>query len=180
MLNYKAVNFVLFQAGWFAVVLSVANQLELVAILVVAGILVTHIYNVKDRVAEFMLISVAALTGFIVDSLLIASGVFQTSGNLGFNNMAPLWLIMLWMLFSITINHSLSWLQQKYLLAAVLGFVFAPLAYFAGNRFDVLSFPPGFSTYSALFIIAVAWAVVTPLLIYISTVTSARSLNLAN
>ena len=72
----------------------------------------------------------------------------------------------------MTINHSLSWLQHKYLLAAVMGFVFAPLAYFAGNKFNVLSFPPGFSTYSLLFTIAVAWSVVTPLLIYISTVTT--------
>ena len=162
------INFVLFQVGWFVTVISVSNQMEYIAIFSVLGVLAAHLYLIAEKLKEFILILAAGLLGFVVDSILISGDLFSASGDLGLKDMAPLWLVLLWMLFSITINHSLGWLRYKYLLAALMGAVFAPLAYYVGTNFEVLTFSNNYSSMGVMLIIGFTWAVVTPLMIYVS------------
>lgn len=173
----NALNFLLFQIGWFATVLSVANQLELLAAVSVLTIIAIHLLLIDDKFNEIYLVIAAGLAGFIIDSVLIANDVFATSGVIALEEMAPLWLIMLWMLFSITINHSLGWLRKSYWLAGVLGFIFAPFAYYVGQKFEVLTFSGSYTTGTVLAIIGVTWAIATPLLIFVSHAISTSQLN---
>lgn len=169
-----AINFILFQAGWFVTVIGVANQSEWVAIACVCIILFAHLYMMTDKHTELLLIIAAGLMGFIIDSVLISQGLFATTGNIGLEGMAPLWLIALWMLFAITVNHSLGWLQGRYMFAGLLGFVFAPLAYLAGDKFGVLNISTDYSLYQVLLVIGVVWAIVTPLLLLVSHASSSN------
>ena len=163
-----AINLILFQAGWFVTVIGVANQSEWIAITCVWIILSTHLYIVTDRQTELLLIIVAGVMGFIIDSVLISQELFSAAGNIGFKGMAPLWLIALWMLFASTVNHSLGWLKGRYMTSGSLGFIFAPLAYVAGDKFGVLTISTDYSMYQVLLVIGLVWAVATPLLLLIS------------
>jgi hypothetical protein len=169
-----AINFILFQAGWFVTVIGVAHQSEWVAIACVCTILFTHLYLVTEKYTELFLIIVSGLMGFIIDSFLISQGLFVAAGNIGLTGLAPIWLIALWMLFATTVNHSLRWLQRRYMFAAILGFVFAPLAYFAGHKAGVLTISADYSLYQVLLVIGAVWAIVTPLLLLISHASSSN------
>lgn len=169
------INFVLFQIGWFACVVSVASQLEWIALLSISVILVIHLLLVKDRLLELQLILTAGTVGLILDSTLISLSVFSPANQSGLSSLAPLWLVGLWMLFSITINHSMRWLHGRYVMAAILGFVFAPIAYLAGQRLGALTFPPDSHQILSLLVIGCCWLVVTPMLLLSSQYISRRN-----
>ena len=171
------INFILFQLGWFAGVVGAAWQLEWLAVSSIALIIFIHVaFLVQDRKAELQLVITAGVVGMLLDSLLISLGVFTPVSSLVSENIAPLWLVGLWMLFGTTLNHSLRWLQQRYFIAAAMGFVFAPLAYWAGQRLGALTFPPDQSLVISLLTIGTCWILVTPLLLLCSQVLSARKL----
>ncbi|WP_455218700.1 DUF2878 domain-containing protein [Kaarinaea lacus] len=162
------INFILFQAGWFACVISAARQQEWLALIALGTVIAIHLLLVKDRISEMQLILIAGITGLLLDSSLIALGVFTPVNNIDYYGIAPLWLVGMWMLFGITINHSLRWLDQRYIFAALLGFVFAPIAYLAGQKLGALTFPPDNSHMISLLIIGACWLLVTPLLLLAS------------
>ena len=149
-------------------VIGVANQSEWIAISSVFIILFVHLFMARDRVNELFLVAAAGTMGFIADSILISTGLFSALGQIGLQGTAPLWLVCLWMLFAITINYSLGWMKGRYVTAMVMGVIFAPLAYVAGDKFGVLSFSSEYSLYFILVIIGLVWAVVTPSLLLIS------------
>jgi hypothetical protein len=170
------INFILFQIGWFACVISAASQLEWLALLSIAIVIAIHFFLIKDRLSELQLILIAGIIGLLLDSTLITLGVFTPTSNFGYQGIAPLWLVGMWMLFGITLNHSLRWLYQRYVLAALLGFVFAPIAYLAGQRLGALTFPPDHSPMISLLIIGTCWLIVTPLLLYSSRIVGRQNL----
>lgn len=174
------INIILFQSAWFATVISVANSLESLAITSVLAVLGLHLYLVKDKSREVLLILIVGLIGFFVDSSLIIGNVFSASGTLGVENFAPVWLIMLWMLFAITINHSLAWLKENYTLAGVLGATFAPVAYYVGSNFEVLTFSKDYTLAGVMIVIGVTWAVVTPLMVFVSSLIPANEIELTD
>jgi membrane protein implicated in regulation of membrane protease activity len=61
------------------------------------------------------------------------------------------------------LNSALYWLAGRPLLAAALGAVGGPLAYFGGVGLGALAFPGGLAW--ALALIAVEWAIAMPLLL---------------
>lgn len=176
----KLINFLLFQAGWFVIVIGVNSGAEVTAMICIVLIIFIHLYFVRDKAAESFLIVAAGLMGFAVDSLLVSQGLFSTLGEISLQGMAPAWLVSLWMLFAITINHSLYWLRSRYLLSAIAGFIFAPVAYFAGYKFGVLIFSPDHSKFQLVLMIGLIWAVVMPTLLLISRVASGRYFVLTN
>ena len=81
---------------------------------------------------------------------------------------APMWLVSLWMLFAITINHSLGWLKERYLLAALMGFVFGPVAYYGGSKLGAITMPVELGLNTTIIFSGIIWAFVMPLLLVIS------------
>jgi hypothetical protein len=80
---------------------------------------------------------------------------------------APVWIIALWMSFALTLNHSLAWLKSHPALAALLGAIGAPLAYWAAARgWGALAFAA--QPALALGMLAVAWAILAPALFWLA------------
>jgi hypothetical protein len=91
-----------------------------------------------------------------------AIGLLSFTGQLVLG--IPLWLVVLWLLFSGTLFHSLAFLQQRLLLAAILGAAAGPLSYLAGMRLGAAT-----STHDAWTValaMAPAWALLLPALAY--------------
>jgi len=168
-------NAAVFQVGWFACVLSVSNRVEILALVSVALIIATHVYLVKNWYSDIQIILSAGVIGLIVDSTMISHNIFAPSHEMAIEGLAPLWLIGLWMLFGTTINHSLVWFRNHLLLAAIAGFVFAPLAYWAGYKFDVLNFPDDYVYHISLFAVGICWFFITPFLIWLSQLINHKS-----
>lgn len=147
-------NAVLFQLGWFVCVLE-RGVLAVAAAALIVGI---HLYRQRNQRWEWTAIAVISLIGIAQDTALIQLGVLQFDGSA----LPPAWMFAMWVLFATTLNHSLSWLQQRWWLAVLLGAISGPLSYLAGERLGALSV-----NRDLLPILSVTWAVSMPLLMQI-------------
>lgn len=158
-------NLLLFQIGWLGCVLAGANQLPWLGTTIALLIVASHVINAADSRKESALILITACIGATWDSLLVYGGFLQYPSGTLVEGTAPHWIVAMWMLFATTFNVSLKWLKQRLALAAVLGAVSGPAAYFAGHKLGGVQFP---DTAMALAVLACGWALLLPLLMSIS------------
>jgi hypothetical protein len=163
----KLLNFALFQAGWFACVLAGAHGMPVAAVAAAGAVIgVSLRWFSADRLSEARLLLAVALIGFCVDTVHLSFGVFALIGVPRFPHLCPSWLVALWAMFGTTLRGSLSWLAGRYALAAVLGAVAGPLSYLGGAKLGAVTLHPSRAfTVAAL---AVGWAVVMPLLVWLA------------
>ena len=162
-------NIVIYQVSWLACILGGANGLPLAGVVVVALAVAWHLYLADEPRAEAALLALAGVAGAIWDSLLVAAGwLVYPSGTL-IDGTAPYWIVALWIGFATTFNVSLRFFKQQLWLAALLGAVGGPLAFFAGERLGGVVFT---DTTIAMTALALGWAALMPLMML-----AARRLN---
>ncbi|OIP99310.1 MAG: hypothetical protein AUK35_08435 [Zetaproteobacteria bacterium CG2_30_46_52] len=161
-MNNLILNVILFQLGWFACVLGGAASLPLAGVLVALGIMGFHLWRASEPKDELYLMLIAMGIGALWDSLLVMQSlVVYTSGTL-ITHTAPIWIVAMWGLFASTMNVSMRWLKHRYWLAALLGGVAGPMAYYGGAQLGGLTF---INLELGLMHLAFGWAVFTPLLV---------------
>lgn len=159
-------NFIAFQAAWFACVLGGANDLALVGALAVAGVIAMHLALAARPRPEALLIFAATAIGLVWESAVVAAGLIRyTSGNL-LPGLAPYWIVAMWALFATSLNLSMAWLKGRPWLAVVTGAIGGPLAYLAGGRLGGLEMPDPLLALGAQ---AIGWAVLLPVLVRLAT-----------
>jgi hypothetical protein len=157
-----ALNFLLFQLGWFACVLGAARGLPWAGVIAATVIVAWHLLRAAQPRHELALVAVAALLGALFETLLAQSGWVRFGTGVLVAGTAPYWMVALWALFATTLNVSLRWLRPHRWLAALLGALGGPAAYYAGARLGALELP---AAGAALGAIAAGWALLTPLLL---------------
>ena len=158
-------NIILFQIGWLCCVLAGANHVPWLGTLSALAIVAWHIRSVMHPRNELLLIVSAGITGILWDSLLVYAGLLQYPSGTLFAGTAPHWIIAMWLLFATTLNVSLRWLKQRPLLAAALGAISGPAAWFTGYKLGGVQIP---DMVSAMTVLAVGWALLMPLLMFLS------------
>ena len=154
-------NFIGFQIAWFSCILGAASGFPWLGLAATLFVACVHLRFSADRQAEAQLGGVALTLGLAADSLGISTGAidFPPQSRLGWP--IPAWMPALWLNLALTLNHCLSWLKGRYFLSAVFGAVGGPLSYYAGCRFGAIDLDV-----SLLWVVALEWAVATPLLQY--------------
>lgn len=164
----KLVNFVMFQLGWFVCVLSGAHGVQWAAVLVIGAMLAVHFaFLSEDRRVDGMTLAVAGVLGSLADSAVAAAGFIRFASPWPIAWLEPLWMALLWLNFSTTLNASLSWLRGRYVLAALLGAVGGPLAYFGGVKLGAIEIAQ--NPLLAYGLVALAWAAVMPVLLVVAS-----------
>jgi hypothetical protein len=159
-------NLVLFQVGWFACVLGGAYDQTLLGSMIALLVIAYHFYRAADAVQELRLLAFALIIGFIFESIVTAQGLAHYSHGQVFEFIAPAWMILMWPLFATTLNLSMRWLKDLApLVVALIGALFAPLAYYAGNRLGAVGYD---DLMLSMAIIATAWAALLPVLVRMS------------
>jgi len=159
-----AVNVVGVNAGWFACVLGAAHGLHWLGPVVVAGLLALHLALNRPWQAELPLAAAGGAFGFVFDSLLIGCGVYEAERWVLPAPLTAIWLVALWVNFALVLNVALGWLQGRWALAAALGFVGGPAAYYSGQRLGALRLAP--PLWRSLVVLGIAWAVAIPVLLW--------------
>jgi len=155
------INFVAFQVGWFAAVAGGANDLAWAGTLVALAVVTLHLARVPNPRNEAILIGIVGAAGATWESILVGVGVTAyPSGNI-IAGLAPHWIVAMWMLFATTLNVSMRWMRGRRWLAAILGGIFGPLAFYAGNRMGGVTFP---DFWNAMIVLAVGWGIFMPIL----------------
>jgi len=160
-----ALNFMGFQIGWFACVLSAAAGQSSLGIIVAVIILGFHLYCTRLLVPEFILMLSTIAIGLVWESLLMSPGWLYYPSAAPGALIAPLWLVALWALFSTTINVSMAWLKDRWVLASLMGAFFGPMAFIAGEKLGAVIFV---ARYEALFALAIGWALLMPFILWLA------------
>jgi Protein of unknown function (DUF2878) len=153
-------NVVLFQVGWFACVLGAAYGLPLIGALAAGVIIAWHLARAVEPKKEMALIAAAILVGALFETLLVQAGWVRFATGVLVEGTAPYWMVALWGIFATTLNVSLRSLRPHLGLAALLGAIGGPAAYYAGTRLGALEFTAA----SAAIAIGIGWAILTPAL----------------
>lgn len=158
-------NVALFQAAWLACVLGAANGWPWAGIAVaLAAIGISVMASGKPRTV-MALVLVSGIIGLCVEVLLIGTGVARYASGGPLSWAPPAWLLTIWLAFGTLPAVSLSWLERRPILAAVLGAIGGPVAYAGGAALGgMMISPPDLG----LVAIAAAWAVATPLLMLVA------------
>jgi hypothetical protein len=160
-------NFVGFQIVWVLAVGGAAKGLwwpGLAGLLVYAGL---QLYFSRWAAADFALLLLAALIGCAADSLLVHFELVRYATPVPSGAYAPVWIAGLWMAFSLTINHSMSWLKGRWVMAVLFGAIGGPLVFWIAARYwhAVEIVEP---QWRGLIALGVEWALMTPLLLMLS------------
>ena len=159
----SALNLLGYQAIWCATVYGAANQRWWLGLVLLLPFAFWQIGRSRWPRADLALVALAAALGFAVDSAFAASGWLRYASPLPAPDLAPVWILAMWMAFALTLNHSLSFLKHHVAAAIAIGAVGGPLAYWgAGRSFGAVELSdPSWRVLAAL---ALAWAVLVPLL----------------
>lgn len=124
------------------------------------GILLLHFLFSPRRRQDWRLIPVA-LAGCLLDILLWLLGLFQ------FPSGFPLWLLLLWCGFALTLSHGLRWLRPlPRWQQALFGMVGGASSYVAGAAMGAVHLPWGIWISTAL--LAVIWMWWLPVLLWVT------------
>jgi hypothetical protein len=157
-----AVNALLFQAGWFACVLGAAQGLPWIGAIIAVLVIGWHLSRADDPRREVALIAAAGVLGLVFETLLVQSGWVRFDSGMLVAGVAPYWMVALWAMFATTLNVSLRVLRLRLGLAAALGAVGGPAAYYGGAQLGALELA---TAGAALMTIAAGWAVFVPALL---------------
>ena len=164
-LKLMLINVVGFQLGWFACVLTAANNQPMLGIIIAYLVIALHMYLAKNITETAILLLAVTLLGSLWDSMLSSQNVLVFKTGIIASFLAPYWIITMWTLFATTLNVSLRWLYGHYWYAMIIGSVAGPLTYHAGAALGAVVIPQPFV---ATIIIAIGWAVILPATIKIA------------
>ena len=140
--------------GYYAVWWSIAiftkkeDQLLILAIFFI-NLLIHFYFNTKDIKKEARSIIIISISGIILDLILTYFKFFSLHGNF------QLWLPLIWITFSTTINTSLSKiLDKKNEIVFSLGFILGPISYYSASKFQLLTYT---KSIGLIFLHAVIW-----------------------
>ncbi|HEY4145972.1 DUF2878 domain-containing protein [Pinirhizobacter sp.] len=156
-------SFLGYQAVWFAAVIGAAHGLSWPGVLgwvIFAG---CQLAFAPRPGCSVLLMLCAVVMGCLVDGTLIHAGLAIYAAPWPGMPFPPLWILVLWASFSLTFTGALVYLQSRPWLAAVFGAIGGPLAYLGASRgWHVVAFSS--PAWRATAVLAVGWAVATPLL----------------
>lgn len=154
-------NFILFQLGWFACVITGASGQPWLGVVIAMAIIAWHLRTARQADREVVLIIAAMLIGLIWDSLLVWQGWLQYTSGMFMPTLAPYWIVVMWALFATTLNVSLRWLRSRPVVAILFGAIGGPLAYLGGAGLGAVTLV---EQLPALLALVLGWGVLTPLL----------------
>lgn len=156
-------NFIVFQLLWWACVLAPKFALSGAVFILVAAYTAIHLTWLEPAKQTLPLL-LTALIGALLDQVGYRWGWVAFPFSDPQSAYLPLWMLALWFAFATTLNVSMRWMQGKPLLAAVLGAIFGPMAYWGAAALSVVSLP--YETGSLIWI-GLEWAIAMPLLLWI-------------
>ncbi|MBM4362066.1 MAG: DUF2878 domain-containing protein [Deltaproteobacteria bacterium] len=160
-----ALSFVTLQIGWFSCVLGAAHGLPWIGPVVVLVGLGWHLraQPAAARRSEVVVLAMAAGLGLVFDTAVLRLGGMTARGA----TLSPPWLVALWpnVAAATAPSGALARLSGRPFLAALVGALGGAAAYDGGARLGAIELAGDRRT--ALAGIAIAWAVVLPILLWL-------------
>lgn len=165
-------NYLFYQAGWFACVLGAAAGWPGLGLLVATTLIVAHLGLATDRRRELSRIALAVGVGIVVESLHIAAGTYQFTSGIVVAALPPPWLLVMWAQMATTFQFSLRPIMERPRRAAMFGALGGPIAFLAGERLGAVMLHRPLAPGMAL--LAITWAIAMTTLAFGEQVATRR------
>ena len=143
-MNLSLVNSLCYTTGWFWCVLFGIHGQFIVAIIGAVFLILFQLYctKIKDialHIQDVLLVIFFVPLGALLEIFFIQTNLIHYANTT--KMLPPIWIVLLYPLFSLLINHSLKIIKKNYLASFLFGFLGAPLSYVAGISLGGLTFP---------------------------------------
>jgi hypothetical protein len=155
------VNYLAYQAGWFAAVIGAAIGHGDVGAALAAVLIALHVWWSRERGRELGLLALATATGLVVEAWQLQAGTYRTLSDVAPASLPPVWLLALWAQFATTFRYSGRAVLARPAAAMLFGALGGPLAFLAGERLGAVTFTtplwPGLVRLAIGWTVALAW-----------------------
>lgn len=143
-MNLSLLNSLCYTAGWFwCVFFGIHAQPILAAIgavfLVLFQLYCTKIKDTALYIQDALLVIFSVPLGALLEIFFIQTNLIHYANTT--KMLPPIWIVSLYPLFSLLLNHSLKIIKKNYLVSFLFGFLGAPLSYIGGVSLGGLTFP---------------------------------------
>ncbi|MCF7852238.1 MAG: DUF2878 domain-containing protein [Simkaniaceae bacterium] len=147
--NYKYLNGIIFYIIWYACVYGACLNFELLGVLTGVILILVHFIISKKRKSDLIILGVYLVIGVIGDWLLISTRViaypFVTYDIMTIG--VPLWILMLYASFAITVNHSMVMIHRYPKTCSFLGGIGGAISYYLSARIGAIILPLGWVSF---------------------------------
>jgi len=158
LINLSLLNSVCYTTGWFwCVLFGIHNHTILAAFgaifLILLQLYFTKIKDIAVYIQDVLLAGFSIPLGAILEAFFIQTNLIDYINSSKIR--PPMWIICLYPLFALLVNHSLKLIKKSFLAAFLFGFLGAPLSYIAGISLGGLIFP--YPLIQTWLIIGICW-----------------------
>ncbi|GAA0206379.1 DUF2878 domain-containing protein [Kangiella japonica] len=132
------VNFILLQLVWVGFIVGITFDQMWLGPIIFIVLMVWQLRSDVREGSDFVVISCSFISGFVLASIWSSSGLIEFKEHWPSPDIAPWWILALWIALGASFNHSLKWVQASpYLAGAVLA-IGGPLSYLAAERIGAI------------------------------------------
>jgi hypothetical protein len=170
-MNLSFLNSLCYTIGWFWCVLFGIQGQSVVATIGAVFLILFQLYctKIKDIVLytqDMLLVIFSVPLGVLLEIFFIETKLIHYPNTL--KMFPPIWIVLLYPLFSLLFNHSLKIIKRNYLISFLFGFLGAPLSYIAGISLGGLTFP--YPLLQTWIMIGICWGLFLCLLVKIANI----------
>lgn len=170
-MNLSLLNSLCYTAGWFWCVLFGIHGQSIVATIGAVFLILFQLYCTKIKdialyIQDVLLVIFSVPLGALLEIFFIQTNLIHYANTT--KMLPPIWIVLLYPLFSLLFNHSLKIIKKNYLASFLFGFLGAPLSYIAGISLGGLTFP--YSLLPTWLMIGICWGLFLCLLTKIANI----------
>ena len=159
------VNGIMFYTYWWLSLWGASIGNFYIGPIVAISYFILHFIIVKEKIKELKYLSLCVCIGFIFESILLYTGFLSYKSMMNFF-IVPIWVIILWAGYSLTVFHSFKYMKGRYFLSLIIGALFAPFMHISGDKIEAIILNHDILT--SYFVLMLMWSVFFPLMNYIS------------
>ena len=123
----KIINAVFFYLIWWGCILGIRLDLYYLGPILFAVFIMVHLNIISNVKKEAKLILRCGILALIIESLHLYSELISYEGYLLPGSLfPPLWIICIWITLSMTLNYSMFFLKERWLMMIICGGIFGP------------------------------------------------------
>lgn len=143
-MNLSLLNSLCYTVGWFWCVLFGIHGQPIVAMIGAIFLILFQLYCTKIKdialyIQDLLLVVFSVPLGTLLEIFFIQTNLIHYVSAAKI--FPPIWIVCLYPLFSLLLNHSLKIIKKNYVSSFLFGFLGAPLSYIAGVSLGGLTFP---------------------------------------
>jgi len=170
-MNLSLLNSLCYTAGWFWCVLFGIHGQSILATIGAVFLILFQLYFTKIKdialyIQDVLLVIFSVPLGILLEIFFIQINLIHYANTTKI--LPPIWIVLLYPLFSLLFNHSLKIIKKNYLASFLFGFLGAPISYIAGISLGGLTFP--YPLLTTWIMIGICWGLFLCLLTKIANI----------